>query len=202
MRALLIEMVLVLAIVYGCKPDVVDSSAPKTVEIDRQPARVTGNMCDQLGGTLAGDETCRCENGVAIFKLLGQTCAQMLTRQKPACNGQGGQILYDDEKCLCFPNYDQVAAGGKCQSSYPKSPGDQNVATTVAEQNPKGACGVLEKATGIPHKICFEAVDLEGCDRSFQVAFEQMKPEFYEIVFFPGKNCAAAKLALKSPARD
>lgn len=200
MRALIFGMTLILVGISGCKPLDFGANTSKNADSSKENASVTGNMCDQLGGRLASDNTCRCENGVAIFKLLGQTCAQMLARQKSECTSRDGQILYDDEKCLCFPDYDLAPAGAKCKKPFLSNTSGL-VSTTPAEQNPKGACAVVEKSSGNPHKICFDSVDLEGCDQSFQVAFEQMKPNFYEIVFFPGKSCVEAQQVLKSAAR-
>lgn len=196
MRTLIFGMVIILVGVGGCKPLDFGANTSKTADDGQETASVTGSMCDQLGGKLASDNTCRCENGVAIFKLLGQTCAQMLARQKSECTSRDGQILYDDEKCLCFPDYDLAPAGTKCKMPFPRNTLGL-VSATPADQNPKGACAIVEKSSGKPHKICFDGVDLEGCDRSFQVAFDQMKPDFYEIVFFPGKSCVEAQLALK-----
>jgi len=189
------KILIILGLMAACKN--ADSSKPNGAADDVAGASVAGNMCDRVGGIVGDQGICQCENGVAAFKLLGQTCAQLLSRQETACTSLGGQILYDDAKCRCFPNYDPVSAGASCPTRYP---------AVVAldredEKQMRGACVILERQTGKPHDTCFEDVDLDGCERSFQVAFNQVKQDQYEMMFFPQKGCDKAKAIATLPTQ-
>jgi hypothetical protein len=190
-KPLLTSMLATVLLACGCKP--ATSSAPASTEQTDAPAQVSGSMCDRIGGLTGADGTCRCGNGVAAFKLLGQTCAGMLARQTGDCTAQGGQILYDDGRCRCFPDYEVAAPGSRCAAAYPQvaTPAPETPATEG--DSPPGACVIIERSSGKVQSTCFEQVDLEGCERSFQVAYNQLKPEQYEMVLHPQKDCVAAK---------
>lgn len=104
-----------------------DDAKVKLENCQKQANQGANTGCEARGGTIKpGDNTCRCANGTAVFRIGDKSCKEYLAKTAPNCAAKGGFQAEDDNTCRCpdgTPLFKIGAAANCAEFATQQNPG-------------------------------------------------------------------------------